>query len=199
MIKQKIIPSMDELKIAIKEAVKNTVKELFEINEDFYFLVLVTTGQASPPYLSAVSIEGLKRVVNKYVEEYRYDPNDSDLEISLKWSFADSPYVLFGCEKYFKDVESLFYLRPSLQDRLDGKMTEKEWLTEYDLRLEIMLLALKELDEEDVFERSKKRKNCFLNVSPECLNVKRTAFILNNSEIVNQVIKDGGLEEDGVE
>ena len=193
------IPSMDELKIAIKEAVKNAVKELFKINENFYYLVLTTSGEAHPPTLSAGSSEGLERTVKKYVEEYGYDPHEPDLALSLKWSFADTPYDCFGYEEYFrdKDIERLFYLRPSVDDCISGKITQEEWDNEYDLRLKAMILALKELDEENVFERKEKRKHLFLNVAPEYLNLREFAQILNEGEALKEVIEDNALEDDG--
>lgn len=206
MKEAKKIPSMDELKEAIKEAVKNAVKELFKINEDFYFLVLVTPGEAHAPALSAGSTEGLQRTVKKYEEEYEADPDDPDL-LTLKWSIADSPYDCWGYEEYFKDVEALFDLRPCIDEFIDIKRKDKarqkemdeKWEIEHALRMEAMFLAMKELDEEDVFERKTKRKHLFINVAPEWLNVRRTALLLNNDEALKQIIQDDALEADGVE
>jgi len=193
-IKNNEIPSMGELKIAIKIAVKNAVTELFKINENFYYLVLITTGEAHPPYLSAGSTEGLEKAYKKYLEDYGYTP-DNLKPNDLKWSFADSPYVFFG-EKYFNDVERLFYSRPLM----DYKSTTEEWNNEYNFRLEAMELALKELDEENVFERKDKRKHLFINVAPDYLNVKNIALRLNNDEALKQVLEDDALEdEDGGE
>ena len=184
-------PSMDELKIAIKIAIKNAVKELFKINENFYYLVLITTGEAHTPYLAAGSTEGLEKAYIKYLEDYGYNP-DNIKPSDLKWSFADSPHVIYG-EKYFNDVETLFDLRPLM----DYKNIE-EWNNEYNFRLKAMELALKELDEENVFERKDKRKHLFINVAPDYLNVKNIALRLNKNEALKQIMEDDALEDDDV-
>ncbi|MCL1992648.1 MAG: DUF4303 domain-containing protein [Spirochaetes bacterium] len=201
------VPTAGELKDAIKKAVTNAVRDLFKIEEDFYFLVLFTSGEAHPPALSAGSVEGLERVVKKYVEEYGHDPDEPNLKADLKWSFADSPYDCWEYEKYFAEVQALFDLRPQIDEFIDittkDKAREEElsrkWAEEYDLRLGAMVQALAELDAEDVFERKTKRKHLFLNVAPEHLNVRRTALLLNAGEALKQAIEDDALEPDDVE
>jgi hypothetical protein len=105
------ILSSNELKQAIKEAVKKSVEDLFKINENFYWLVLITTEEAHPPLLSAWSFEAL----NKY-----------NNDINKKWSYYESPYFNYG-QKYFLKANKLFNLRPVM----DEKMTDKEWNKEY--------------------------------------------------------------------
>ncbi|MCL2378421.1 MAG: DUF4303 domain-containing protein [Defluviitaleaceae bacterium] len=188
-----MIPSIDELKNAIKDAMRNAVKDLFEINEDFYYLVLATTGEARHPYLCACSYEGLEQTVKKYVDDYGYDYTPQ-LKADLKWSSADSPYAYFRWDEYFKgkDVETLFYKRPHIDD-----LTMDEWLEEYELRISAMVAALKELDEEDVFQRKGIRKHMLINVAPNHLNIDETAFLLNNPEALKQALADNALEKDG--
>jgi len=196
------IPSMDELKEAIKIAVRNAVKELFKINENFYYLVLITTGAADFLYLSAGSTEGLEKILKQYVEKYGYNPNNPTLKPSLKWSYADTPYNGFGYEKYFKDVESLFSLRPQMSDfddlDLEEDIIDEKCSEEYNLRLKAMELALKELDEEDVFERKGKRKHLLINVSPDYINTTML-LRLNDAEALKEILTDGGpfIEEEG--
>jgi hypothetical protein len=170
------ISSENELKQEIKDAVQKSVNDLFNINENFYYVVLVTTGEAHSPILSAWSTEAL----NKY--------NDID----IKWSYADSPYFNYGKE-YFEKVNRLFSLRPLMNEN----MTENEWNEEYNLRLNAMENAMKELDDENIFERKDKRKNMIINVEvmpPDYENTER-ALRLNNKEILKEIL-DEWLEEE---
>jgi hypothetical protein len=127
-----VVPSANKLKREIKDAVQKSVNDLFNGNENFYYIVLVTTEEAHSPILSAWSTEAF----NKY--------ND----INIKWSYADSPYFNYGKE-YFDKINKLFSLRPLLNENT----TENEWNEEYNLRLNAMENAMKELDDENIFER----------------------------------------------
>jgi hypothetical protein len=177
-------PTFDEIKNAIKKATKAAVGDLFEIDEDFYYLVLATSGDARlTPYLCACSTEGLAQTVSKHIEKYG---NEEGLEESLRWSSADSPYALFRFDEYFKDLENLYFLRQSNVDDDD------DWI----FYSKAMILALKELDIEDVFERKTKRKNLLINIAPDHLNLKSTAFILNDTESLQKAIEDNVLEDD---
>ena len=189
----KNIASFDEIKSEIKKATKAAVKELFVIDEDFYYLVLAMPADARfAPYLCACSTEGLTQTVKKYIEEYGYDPNEPGLEDSLRWSSADSPYAYFGNEKYFKDLQDLYIRRWTAVEDDNPDTWEREWL----LHSKAIILALKELDNENVFERKNKRKHLLINVAPDHLNVKSTAYILNDKELFEKAIDDNILEDD---
>ncbi|MHC6204295.1 DUF4303 domain-containing protein [Breznakiellaceae bacterium SP9] len=171
------IPSSGELKSEIKDAVKNTVNDLFKINENFYYLVLITTEEGLPPILSAWSVEAFEK----------YNDNH------IKWSYADSPYYNYG-GKYFNKVNELFRLRPLMNE----KMTNEEWNDEFNIRIAAMELALKELDEENIFERQNKNKNMVINVEvipPNYENTKR-ALRLNKKEILKEIMEEWLEEEE---
>jgi hypothetical protein len=164
--------SANELKEAIKEAVKKSVAELFKTDENFYWLVLITTEEAHPPIISAWSVEALSKYNN---------------DIHKKWSYSESPYFNYG-QKYFEKTNELFGLRPEMNE----KMTDKEWNEEYDFRLSTMEMALKELDEENIFERKTIRKNMVINVEvipPSYENTER-ALRLNNKEILKEIMEE---------
>ena len=186
------IPTFEEIKAAIKKATKAAVEELFAIGEDFYYLVLATSGDTRlTPYLCACSTEGLAQTVKKYIEEYGYDPNESSLEESLRWSSADSPYAYYGYDKHFKDLENLYTQSWTAIDDNDHDMWEQERV----FHSNAIILALKELDDEGVFERKIKRKHLFINIAPDHLNVKSTAYILNDNELFEKAMNDNILED----
>ena len=56
------------------------------------------------PVVSAMSEEALDRVIKKYIEEYKVEDSPENLRQDLKWSYADSPYNLYG-EQYFTKVQ----------------------------------------------------------------------------------------------
>jgi hypothetical protein len=157
----------NELKNELKKAVKNAVSSLFEKNEDFYFLVLVTDEEAHSPILSAWSKEKYQEIDDK----------------DIKWSYADSPYFNYG-DIFFREVDILFSQRP----QMDLLMSEKEWVDEFNFRLYLMEIAMKELDEEDFFERKSKRKDLIINVEvmpPSFANTER-ALRLNSKETLKE-------------
>ena len=142
-------PSERELAAAIEAATRTAVTELFATRrEAFYYVALVTTGDASPPVLSAWSFEALEATcMSKGLQ-----PAD------LKWSYADSPYFGFG-EHYFHDVRSLFSRRPPM----DPTTSRGSWETEHAARLSCMERALLELDRQGLFGVREARLGVLIN------------------------------------
>lgn len=175
-----MLPTENELKLSIKEAVRKTVTQLFkEIDEDFYYLILVTTGEAHVPFLSAWSWEALNRYTDEEIQ-------------TIKWSYADSPYYLYG-ENFFQKVKELFQQRPAMTT----DMSDKEWEDEFNLRINAMETALKELDEENVFDRTVRRRNMIINVEvtpPDYTNTHR-AIRLNPKEILKNWLAECAEDE----
>src|SRR5215831_9961875 len=92
------------LRAAIRDAARRAFAELRAAHPDehFYYFTLVTTGDALRPGPSASSEEGLARICGQYRDAgMTCDPED------LRWSEADSPYVLSG-DEHFREVEDLF-------------------------------------------------------------------------------------------
>lgn len=165
-------PTYEDIFIELKEATRKAVVDLFTHHEaeSFYYIALMTTGEALPPFLTALSEEGLEVTINRYKEKY---PNDGyeQLKYELRWSYADSPYGIYKYEEYFKTVEHLFYERPNLYE-----LNEDESKIEFDFRLELMEQVMLELDKDGLFGKKGKRQNLLINVaiySDEEENMKR--------------------------
>ena len=157
-------PSQQELVESIAAAARQAIQQLFrEHPENFYYVTLITTGEALAPLLAAWSVEALALASAKSREV-----GAADL---LKWSYADSPYCCYG-ESYFADVKRLFGLRPH--------MHEMAWETagaaEHDFRLNAMESAMKQLDDEGLFGRGDARSRVLVAVEvmpPDRTNVER--------------------------
>jgi hypothetical protein len=164
---------------AIERATRLAVHKLFaEHPESFYYLSLITTGEAHAPFLTAWSEEALDE------EAKRQGLPSTDL---LKWSYADSPYTCYG-EEFFGEVNRLFDERPSM----DHTRTEEEWSTEFDLRLTAMEAAMKRLDEQGLFGRGPNRDQLVINVEvmpPDRTNTQR-AIRLNPKGALVEWLKE---------
>lgn len=153
---------------AIVKAVEKSFLSLFENKESYYYCVLVTTGEALPPFISAWSLEAIKKFARVSSQE------DADLS---KWFYGDSPYFNFG-EENFEIVRQLFYER-----KVDIN-NEKEWTDEINFRLEAMVLAMEMLDKKGIFSLNQSRNKVYINVEvvpPDNSNTRR-ALRLNKKE-----------------
>ena len=157
------LPTKQELAEAITVATRQTVLQLFHDHaERFYYVTLITTGEALPPFVAAWSAEALA------LESTR-QCIDADL---LKWSYADSPYCCYG-ESHFAEVNRLFGLRP----RMTHEMTPDDWQSEHDFRLTAMETAMRRLDDEGLFGSGAARNGILVAVEvmpPDQCNVART-------------------------
>ncbi len=150
------------LSLAIEAATLAAVERLFSEHPEhhFYYLSLITTGEASAPILSAWSKEALDSAVVA-----SHDPEKA--RKNLKWSYADSPYMAFANE-YFDEIRRVFALRPA--------MDEENWNAEYEIRLRAMETAIKRLDERGLFGAGAERLGIVVNVevmSPDFTNTLR--------------------------
>ena len=139
------------LRDALISAVRIAVAELKETNEHFYYVVLMTTGEALAPVLCAWSSEALQRTADA-----SFSPETSS---DLKWSCTDAPYFDIGSEA-FKPVHALFGARPAM----NPFMPEADWAEEYAIRLGAMEEALRALDAEDFFGAGSARESVLINV-----------------------------------
>ena len=130
----------------IYDAAKAAFVELFDRNEHFYYCSLTTTGEAHPPVVSAWSKEALQRISDD-------DPEPEEAYFDLKWSYADSPYYEFG-KQHFAAVNAAFQERPKMSEA----MSNTEWQTEYDFRLNAMERAMKRLSDEGFFGEGERRE-----------------------------------------
>ena len=80
------MPDLGELADAITEATRAAVTALFsEHPGTYYYLALITTGEAHAPFLTAWSHEALAAAAE----------SEEDREM-IKWSYADSPIDIYG-------------------------------------------------------------------------------------------------------
>lgn len=150
----------------IASAAEKSFLRLFKNNESYYYCVLVTTGEALPPFISAWSVEALEVFAQQTSKE------DADLS---KWFYGDSPYFDFG-EENFKTVRELFYARE--------KDLEKDFFKETNFRVEAMALAMELLDKKGIFSLNQPRNKVYINVEvvpPDSSNTTR-ALRLNKKE-----------------
>ncbi len=172
----------------IKDAAKKAILSLFATyDENYYYLSLITDASANCPIISAWSWEALEREAEKA-------PNVEEAMYYLKWSYADSPYCMFGKE-YFSKVEEAFDSRDSLLS------TDDEWDKEYDIRMNSMEKAIAELDNEGLFGTNEERLKIVINVEvmpPDYSNTLR-ALRLNPREALNEWLEEIAEEEPDVQ
>jgi hypothetical protein len=170
-------PTEADLTDAIADATCQAVTALFrEHPEEFYYLSLITTGEAHPPVLTAWSREALEAAVAGAAE-----PDDARCE--LKWSYGESPYFCFG-DAYFQEVRRLFRRRP----QMEARMTTGVWQAEHELRLRAMERALARLDEKGLFGTDAARLRIVINaevIPPDFTNTER-ALRLNSAAALTE-------------
>lgn len=172
----------DELILLAKEialAAEKSFLSLFKNNESYFYCVLVTTGEALPPFISAWSVEALEIFAQQTSKE------DADLS---KWFYGDSPYFDFG-EENFEIVRELFYAR---EDDL-----KKDFFKEIDFRVEAMVLAMELLDKKGIFSLNQSRNKVYINVEvvpPDSSNTLR-ALRLNKKENISNWLNEASEED----
>ncbi len=170
-----VVPSEGDLAEAIGAAAGLALRKLFrEHPERFYYVALITTGEALPPSVAAWSVEALA------VAEGKLEASERGF---LKWSYAESPYLGFG-EEFFEEVSRLFSLRPAMTIGLSSA----EWIAEHKLRLRAMERAMKRLDDEGLFGRGARRAGIVVLVEvmpPDRTNTER-AVRLNPPEAIRE-------------
>lgn len=146
---------------AIVKAAGSAFRELFSVHPgEYYYCSLLTTGEAFSPVIAAWSKEALAAwVAGSTIPGY-----------VPKWSFAECPYYAFG-ESHFVPVQELFESRTVNIDSVD-----ELWSTEYDIRLESMVEAMRRLDKMGLFGTGAARDSVVILVEvmpPDESNVKR--------------------------
>ena len=166
------IPSHDELVEAIATAAGRAFRDLFAQHPGhFYYVSLITTGEAHAPVIAAWSEESLAAVASS-----SHDPHDA-LHY-LKWSYAESPFYCYG-EQYFDRVNQLFADRPDIHSLEDAARD-----IEYAARLNAMESAMQRLDAQGLFGEGVRRHQIVIHVEvmpPDYTNTLR-ALRLNPPE-----------------
>ncbi|MEZ6048623.1 MAG: DUF4303 domain-containing protein [Planctomycetaceae bacterium] len=181
------IPSHVDLVNAIADACRSTVISLFRNHpENFYYFSLFTSQELHPPRISAWSKESLDR----YCLKYNLSEDD---KACIRWSYGESPFFCYG-EENFKLVDQLFSERPQLH----YDMTDEEWITECNFRLDAMVEAIKRLDKEGLFGVGSERNKIVLLdevMPPDYTNTER-ALLLNPPEAVQEWYNEAAEPEE---
>ena len=149
----------------VEKALEKTFCNLCENGEHFYYCTLTTSGDGGMPAFSAWSKEALLKMEDD----------------ELKWSYADSPYCLYKYDEYWKVVEDMWWKRPHIHN-----LPYEQYVEEFTVRIEILVLAMKNLDNAGFFGLNQKRDDIFINVElapPDKTNTER-AQLLNPSTSV---------------
>lgn len=175
----------------LKEAVRKAFTDLFEKHsgEHFYYCTLVLIEGVGCPVVSAMSEETLTAVVQKYKEEYSDDTSEDNLRKELKWSYADSPYCMYG-EQYFTEVQKM------VEER-DIHAVEN-FMQEYEFRMDSMERVMADLDNEGVFGNEERRKLMVVIAEvmpPDYTNIER-ALRLNSKETLKEWMEEAAESED---
>lgn len=173
------IPTEEDLTKSITDATRKAVNELFNKYSDhhFYYIALITSGDAQSPALTAWSKEALQSELEKI--------KDAEL-LDLKWSYADSPFFPVG-ENYFTEVKRLFSDRPDMNPN-----DQDQWQEEYNLRLRSMEKAIIDLNKEGLFGFGEERNHIVVNVEvmpPDESNTFR-AKKLNNESCLTEWLEE---------
>lgn len=172
---------------ALTEAARNAFTDLFRQHseEHFYYCTLVLIEAQGCPAVSAMSEEALEAVVKKYKEEYGDDTPEDILRKELKWSWADSPYCVYG-EPYFAEVKKLTEQR----DMID-------FMQDYEFRMDSMEKVMAKLDREGIFGSGERRKRIVVAAEvmpPEAENTERV-LRLNARENIKEWLEEAAETE----
>lgn len=167
------------------KAARQAFEKLFrEHEESFYYCTLITTGEGNCPYISAWSWEALK----DYLEQNEIPEEE---ELDYKWSYADSPYCVYGWD-YFKEVESYVNRhKPGYEVDMD---TWEAWVENV---LDTMEQVMRTLDEQGIFGTGEKRRNMMVNAEvtpPDHTNTWR-ALRLNGQVDIQEWLEEAAEGE----
>lgn len=177
---------LDLVKI-LKIATQKAFISLFNnYDEEFYYCSLITDGQGNCPFISAWSKEALSRIL--LTEE-----NPEEAKLELKWSYADSPYCLYG-EEYFSEVNDVF------NKRMETLSNAQEIENEFEIRINSMEKVMADLDEEGLFGTKNERLNIVINAEvmpPDYSNTLR-ALRLNPREALTKWLLEAAEFNDDI-
>lgn len=150
--------------------------QLFETHkEHFYYCSLVMMDCATP------CITALSEEVYRQLLDDNADGNSSSEEDKayFRWAYAESPYLGFGYEEYFQEVNAFFCKDVSLDlsnDEYDEHV--RDWV-------QAMRVVMKSLKDKGIFSKNCK-ENVFLFAEqqpPEPDNNLKSAHYLNEEDV----------------
>ncbi len=178
-----VIPTETDLADAVHRAARAAFLDLFREHPGhrFYYCVLVTSGEAYGPALSAWSEQALAE------EAARQGCAPS----AIKWSYADSPFCCHG-ERHLEPVRPLFDARGELFDLPDDEVD-----AEFELRLRAMETAMARLDAEGLFGTGTDRHSVLINVEvPSEAGDEERALRLNPPEALTDWLTEAAAPAD---
>lgn len=164
----------EQLVCLLENAVESTFKALLEKNENFYYFALVIDERFSP-YISAWSYEAFE----KFIQEHKV--SDVTKRLEYKWSIFESPYVRFGHELYFRDVDKFFQ--------------ENDYLSSSDFGSDVLIHSMEEtmkrLDKKGLFGIGYERKRILISAEMATIEWSNAEIIkrLNPRETIQQWLK----------
>ena len=172
-------------------AAKKGFTSLFsQHHEHFYYCALIMMEIATP-CIGAISEESLEQVLN---DNYSDRKDRNEIRTAIKWSYADSPYIGFGFEEYFQEVDKLFN-----NDIWSEKLACEEYEQRVNDWISIMVDVMRELDKKGVFSSNVDRSNLFINAElqpPDSSTNLDNARALNDDAIFSKWFEDNKDEYD---
>lgn len=163
-------------------ASRRAIDKLFnDVDESFYYLTLVTTGEGLAPCLAAWSREALGRAIAS-----AGDP--AQAREWLKWSWAESPYLAYG-DEFFDDVKAHFAERGCLAELT----TDEEREAELQCRLASMEDALRTLDATGLFGSGARRSRIVVMAEispPDHTNTGRAARLNPGGDLLDEWLRE---------
>lgn len=169
----------EELVEAFVKAAGNAFFSLKEnYKEQFYYYAFIF-DEGMHPYISAWSYEALDKSIS--------DNKITDEEKSWwKWDYSDSPYVVYGYDEFFNEVNELLDKRAS--ELSDDELYDMEW----DMRVNSMEEAMIRLDQSGLFGINDDRKRVVINVEiapPDCSEYNRALRLNPESSLLSEYLK----------
>lgn len=140
-----------ELVEAFAKAVGSAFFSLEKTHKEQFYYYAVIFDEGLHPYISAWSYEALEKSIidNKITDEEKN---------WWKWDYSDSPYAVYGYDKFFDDVNELLDKRANRLS--DDELYDIEW----NIRVDSLEEAMKRLDQSGMFGIEEDRKNVVINV-----------------------------------
>ena len=181
-----------ELTIALTKAAEQSFLALFsEHPESFYYCSYIMAEYGSP-FICAWSKEALRRLI-KSLNLKDKEQRQAEKEL-YKWSYADSPYVAYGVEKYFKEVQDLY------NTYWDHNAADEEYDQQCVLWLDCMEDAMRALDEKELFGSGteRNRKVVLAEIMPPDYSNTERAYRLNPKKALKSWLDEAAEEKDEI-
>ena len=181
-----------ELTIALTEAAEQSFSALFSEYHETYYYCSLLMAENSSPFMCAWSKEALSRLI-KSLKIKGKEERQAEKEL-YKWSYADSPYVAYGFEKYFNKVQDLY------NTYWNHNADDEEYDQQSILWLDCMEDAMHTLDEKGLFGSGteRNRKVVLAEVMPPDYSNTERAYRLNPKKALRHWLDEAAEEKDDI-